>query len=159
MLSRAMRDLVLALAVIAGALSAGCGVESYRQRPPAPDLEIRWVATNGEDAEVLPRLSGDTSEMLAVERAVVVGAEEILHVRLLDGADGTRVIVIDLSDAGRARLEEASRDRIGRRLAIVADGRVIAAPTITTALTEGEAYVQVPASALSRAYDAMSAGD
>lgn len=135
------------------------GVETYRERGPAPSLAIRMVAAEGREGEVLPRWSGDTSEMLAIEHGVVVGAEHIRHVRLLDAADGSRVLVLDLDDTGRARLAEASSLHLGRRLAIVVDGRIVAAPTIRNALTEGEAYVQVPPGDLERAFAAMSAAE
>lgn len=141
------------------ALIAGCGVEQYRERLPAPDLQIRMVARDGEEAEVLPRASGDATEMLPIARAVIVDADHVRHVRLLDAADGSRVLVLDLDDVARARLEEASRAGIGRRLAIVAGGRVIAAPTIRNALTESEAYVAVPEAALEASFDALGRAD
>ena len=144
------------LAALALTLIAGCGVEQYRQRLPARDLAIRMVADEGADAaEVLPRLSGDAGEMLIVERAVVVDADHIRSVRLLDAADGARVIALDLDDVGRNRLEEASRAHVGGRMAIVAGGRVIAAPTIRNPLTESEAFVQVPPESLEAAFTAV----
>lgn len=147
----------LAVAAIAWLLPACLGVETYRERGPAPSLSIRMVAEEGREGEVLPRWSGETSEMLAVERGEVVSAQHIRHVRLLDAADGSRVLVLDLDDTGRARLAEASSLGIGRRLAIVVEGRIVAAPTIRNALTEGEAYVQVPPDDLERAFQVMSA--
>lgn len=84
-------------------------------------------------------------------------AEHIRHVRLLHATDGARVWVLDLDDTGRARLAEASLGRVGERLAIVAGGRIVAAPTITNPLTEGEAYIVVPPAALERAFEVMTA--
>ncbi len=135
---------------------AGCGVESYRQRAPAPDLSIRMVATDGQQAEILPRFFGTDGEMLPIVAASVVSAEHIVHVRLLDAADGDRVLVLDLDDVGRARLEEASRGNIGGRMAVIAGGRVIAAPTIRNPLTDSEAFISVPAENLGGAFDAMT---
>lgn len=117
------------------------------------------VASDGAEAEVLPRLGGDTSEMLAVERLVVVDADHIRSVRLLDSAEGVRVLVLDVDDLGRTRLEEASTANIGGRMAIVAEGRVVAAPTIRNPLTEGEVFVAVPAEDLERAFDAISTAE
>jgi preprotein translocase subunit SecD len=148
---------VPALGALVLVLLSGCrfGVEQYLQRSPAEDLSIRMVADDpGAEAELLPRLSGD--ENLAVETAEVISARHVRTVRLLDAADGSRVIVIDLDDAGRVRLAEASTARAGGRMAIVAGGRVIAAPTIRTPLTEGEAYVSVPPESLEAAFAAMS---
>ncbi|UJR84695.1 SecDF P1 head subdomain-containing protein [Sandaracinus amylolyticus] len=146
-------------AILTFALLTSCsfGVEQYRERPPAPSLAIRMVAIEGAEGEVLPRWSGATDELLAVEHGVVVESHNIVHVRLLVSPDGSRILVLDLDDTGRSRLAEASTLHVGRRLAIVVDGRIVAAPTILTPLTEGEAYVAVPDPELERAFDALSA--
>lgn len=136
-------------------LGPSCGVEQYREARPDESLSIRWVASDeAVDAEVLPRW--DEGEALAVENAVLVGAEHIDHVQLLESGDGPRIIVLDLSDVGRERLREATTDAEGRRLAIVAGGRIVAAPTIREPLTEGEAYVSVDAAFVDRAFEALS---
>ncbi|AKF02906.1 SecDF P1 head subdomain-containing protein [Sandaracinus amylolyticus] len=144
--------------IVTFALLASCafGVEQYRERPPAPSLAIRMVAVEGAEGEVLPRWSGETDELLAVEHGVVVESRNIRHVRLLEAADGSRILVLDLDDTGRSRLHEASTLHVGRRLAIVVDGRIVAAPIIRTPLTEGEAYVAVPEPDLERAFEVLS---
>lgn len=141
---------------IALAMIAGCGVETYRERAPAPDLTIRMVAVDGQEGEVLPRAVGQDVEMLAIARAIVVDSDHIRHVRLLDAADGSRVLVLDLDDIGRDRLREASQANIGGRIAVVAGGRIIAAPTIQNALTENEAYIAVPRASLEEAFTTMT---
>lgn len=148
----------VALLTVVGASGPGCGVERYRQARPSASLAVRFVAEGAEasaDAELLERWDG--SSPLAVERAVVLGAEHIEHVQLLETGEGPRVIVLDLSDVGRERLREATTARAGARLAIVAGGRVVAAPTIREPLTEGEAYVRVEAAHVERAYAALAA--
>lgn len=137
------------------AVLPGCGVEQYREALPDPSLSVRFVA-DGEasDAEVLERW--DEGDALAVERSVVVGPEHVDHVQLLESGDGARIIVLDLSDVGRERLREATTARVGARLAIVAGGRVVAAPTIREPLTEGEAYVTVDVAHVERAFDALT---
>jgi preprotein translocase subunit SecD len=150
-----------ALAALAGLAGfAGCGgfgVETYQERPPAASLALRMVAREGREAELLPRWS-EPGEALAVERAAVVAARHIRRVRLLDAADGTRVIVLELDDLGRTRLAEATLDGVGERLAIVVDGRIVAAPTIRTPLTEGETHVAVPPADIDRAFTALTGG-
>lgn len=134
---------------------AGCGVEHYREAAPDPSIAIRFVAT-GETtaAELLSRW--DDGEPLPLETAIVIGPEHVDHVQLLETGDGPRVIVLDLSDVGRERLREATTARVGERLAIVAGGRIVAAPTIREPLTEGEAYVTVDAASVERVFDALS---
>lgn len=138
------------------ACASAFGVEHYREGLPASDLAIRMVASDASAAELtLPRIG--TDEPIALAAGTVVSAEQIEHVRLLDAAEGNRVIVIVLRDPGRDRLREATTDAAGRRMAIVAGGHVIAAPTLRGPLTESEAYVVVPSDQLESAFDSMIA--
>lgn len=140
------------------ALVSGCGafgVEHYREGLPSADLAIRFVADDDHPAEAtMARLDG---EELGIAAGTLVASDQIEHVRLLEAAEGGRVIVIVLRDPGRDRLREATADAAGRRIAIIAGGHVIAAPTLRGQLTESEAYVAVPRRDLERAYDAMTA--
>ena len=136
-------------------LISGCGVEHYREGLPDTSISVRFVAeAETTDADVLERVDGAAG--LAVERAVVVGPEHVEHVQLLESAEGPRIIVLDLSDVGRERLREATTARVGARLAIIAGGRIVAAPTIREPLTEGEAFVVVDAAHVERAFDALT---
>lgn len=134
--------------------SLGCGVETYRERLPVDDLSIRLVSDR-EGAIMIERLG--EGEALSVLPTAIVSAEHIRHVRLLDSAEGSRILVLDLDDRGRDRLHEASRAHVGERLAIIASGRIIAAPTIRGPLTESEANIAVPLEMLETAFAAMGA--
>lgn len=147
---------LLLLLSLLPACATAFGVEHYREGLPSADLAIRLVADDAHPAEsTLPRL--DTGESIALAAGTIVSAAQIEHVRLLDAAEGERVIVIVLRDEGRDRLREATTDATGRRLAIVAGAHVIAAPTVRNALTESEAYVAVPRDHLEAAFTSMSA--
>jgi hypothetical protein len=141
---------------IALGLVAGCGVETYREAPPAPSIAIRFVADDVTTAaETLPRWG--TGEPVAVGGSDLIGAEHVDHVQLYETGEGERILVIDLTDVGRTRLREATTARVGARLAIVADGRVVATPTLREPLTEGEAYVRVAPEHVEAVFDAMTA--
>ena len=143
------------LAWVAGCGSA-FGVEHYREGLPSSDLAMRFVADETHEAELtLPRLGSE--ESVGLTSGTLVSAEQIEHVRLLEAAEGGRVLVIVLRDEGRDRLREATTDAAGRRLAIVAGGHVIAAPTVRGPLTESEAYVSVPEEQLETAFGSMTA--
>jgi preprotein translocase subunit SecD len=149
--------LVRSLLFVALSFVAGCGafgVEHYREALPSSDLAIRFVADDDHPADAtMTRLDGTE---LAIAAGTLVTSDQIEHVRLLDAAEGGQVIVIMLRDAGRDRLREATADAAGRRIAIVAGGHVITAPTIRGPLTESEAYVAVSRPDLERAYEAMT---
>lgn len=132
----------------------GCGVETYRQAPPDPSIAMRFVA-EGEEAVALTLPRYDTGEPVALEEGILIEASHVDHVQLYETGEGERLVVIDLTDVGRERLREASTARVGARLAIIAGDRVIAAPTIREPLTEGEAYVTVPAARIEEVWDAL----
>jgi preprotein translocase subunit SecD len=153
-MSRGVLAFSFALVSVSGCGSA-FGVEHYREGLPATDLCMRMVADDTHEAEAtLPRLG--TEEPIGLAAGIVVTAEQVEHVRLLDAAEGNRVIVIVLRDPGRDRLREATTDATGRRVAIVAGGHVIAAPTLRGPLTESEAYVAVPVDQLEAAFASMT---
>lgn len=142
------------LLLMSSSASLGCGVETYRERLPVEDLSIRLVSDR--DGAVMVERLGE-GDALSVLPTAIVSAEHIRHVRLLDSAEGTRILVLDLDDRGRDRLHEASRAHVGERLAIIASGRVVAAPTIRGPLTESEANIAVPLDLLEAAFEAMGA--
>jgi len=140
---------------LAAVLIAACGVETYREARPAAEVAIRFVADDvTAAAETLPRWGSE--EPVAVGGADVVGAEHIEHVQLYETGEGTRLIVLDLTEVGRTRLREASTERVGARLAIVVGGRVVATPTLREPLTEGEAFVRVDPAQVEAIFAAMT---
>lgn len=135
---------------------AGCGVETYREGPPAPGIAIRFVADDTSTAsETLPRWG--EGEPVAVTGVDLIGAEHVDHVQLVETGDSGRLLVLDLTDVGRSRLREATTDRVGARLAIIVEGRVVATPTLREPLTEGEAYVRVAPEHVDAVFEAMRA--
>lgn len=132
----------------------GCGVETYREAAPDPSLCMRFVAEGDTPiASGLPRY--DDGELVPLEEAVLIAASHIDHVQLYETGEGERLVVIDLNDVGRERLREGTTARVGARLAIIAGDRVIAAPVIREPLTEGEAYVRVPAAEVETVWAAL----
>ncbi len=89
----------------------------------------------------------------------MVDADHIRHVRLLEAADGQRILVLDVDDVGRARLFEASRSNIGGRMAIVVEGRVVAAPIIRDPLIGNEVLVSVAPDEIDRTFAVMGIED
>ena len=112
---------------------------------------------DGATRTIASDILGQLGLSSAGDRVLARATDETLGVWKV--ADGSRVLVLDLDDEGRSRLHEASTTHIGRRLAVVVDGRIVAAPTILNPLTEGEAYVTVAEPELERAFDALSARD
>lgn len=138
-------------------ISAGCGglgVEHYREAEPRGSLELRRVASEGRaDVEQMPRLDGGGE--VSLEPGAILRAAHVAHVQLLEGADGVRLLVLQLRDEGRIRLREATAGDADRSLALVCDGRVIATPSVRGALDQNEIAVRVPPAQIDAAYAAL----
>jgi preprotein translocase subunit SecD len=145
-----------ALALLSASLLAcgGFGVEQYREAEPRSSLALRRVAAEGRaDVEVLPRLDG--SGTVSLEPGAILRAPHVAHVQLVDGADGVRLLVLQLRDEGRVRLREATAGDADRELALVAEGRVIATPTVRGPLDQNEIAVRVAPAEIDAAYAAL----
>lgn len=141
-------------AILALALSA-CGVSTYRAARVTGQLEMRLVAADGDQGEDVARWFSD--EVVSLEEEAFVGSSDVREVHLESRPDDSRHIVIYLDTEGAARLAEVTAAHIGRRLAIVVDGRVVAAPTIRTAIAEGEAHLTVgPEGDIEQVFDALT---
>jgi preprotein translocase subunit SecD len=153
-----MACLALTLAGLGAGPVSGCGgfgVERYREAEPAATLTLRFVADEGSAVdEALPRLGSD--ETVALEAGALLRASHVAHVQLLEAGDGERMLVLQLRDEGRARLREATARADGRRLAVVASGRVVATPVLRGVLDQSEIAVRVPAAQLEVAFAAVS---
>ena len=134
----------------------GLGVERYDEAPAASSLELRFVAEGDQTVALsLPRLGGAEGEVVALEGGVVLRASHLANVQLVLGAHRQRVILLQLNDAGHERAYEATREGAGRRLAVIADGQVLAMPTLRGPLVETEIAIEVPQPMVSRTYAMM----
>ena len=134
----------------------GLGVEQYDEAPAASSLELRFVAEGDQTVALsLPRLGGAEGEVVALEGGVVLRAAHLASVQLVLGAHRQRVILLQLNDAGHERAYEATREGAGRRLAVIADGQVLAMPTLRGPLVETEIAIGVPQPMVIRTYAMM----
>jgi hypothetical protein len=142
---------VCAVALSVGLVACGgFGVERYREAAPHGTLELRRVAADGRvAAEVLPRLDG--SGEVPLEPGAILRAPHVAHVQLLEGADGERLLVLQLRDEGRLRIGEATAGG-AVTLALVSQGRVLSTPSVRGALDQSEIAVRVAPEQTDAAY-------
>src|SRR5690606_35614336 len=107
------------LSIVAMFLAVGCGVGTYRAAQVTGEMQMRLVASEG--GEAFTRWSSD--EALALEETIFRDASHVREAHLENLPDGDRHIVLYLTADGADRLESATRENEGRRLAIVVDGR------------------------------------
>jgi hypothetical protein len=103
---------------------------------PTADSEQMTNAQSGHQSPFLP-------EVLNVQREVLLDNSVVKSATVYSG-DKTgwqTVIYINFTDDGTKRFAEATRQNIGRRLAVVIDGKLCMAPRINSAIGGGVAQI------------------
>lgn len=90
-------------------------------------------------SEILP---SDEGRPEVVRRRVIVEGEMLNRASQGYGQEGQPVVNFQFNNEGARRFAEATSRNIGKRFAIVLDGRVISAPVINTAITGGSGYIE-----------------
>jgi len=108
----------------------------------APRLQFRLVADVNDTAPA-DRLDDPTGkEPLRVRREALLDETAIASASVTNAPAGGGVqIEVTFTDAGANRFAEMTGANIGRRLAIIFDGKVLNAPTIHSAITGGHAVI------------------
>lgn len=102
-------------------------------------LAFRLVASDDADADPakFEMLSDPfTHAMIPVDRQVLLDETDVSKVQLVPS---DHVISMKMTPGGAAKLKQITAANIGRRLAIVLDGRIIIAPTIRSAVSKAVA--------------------
>ena len=121
---------------------------------PAPSvLQFRLVVDNPTaDSEQMtiaqPNNPARQPDVLNVQKEVLLDQTAVKSATfgaqisgVPDNFPGPMRISIKFTDAGAKRLAEVTRQSIGKRLAIVIDGKLVSAPLIITAITGGAAEI------------------
>jgi preprotein translocase subunit SecD len=103
-------------------------------------LAFRFVASSTKfddpDIEMLPDPASSEHKLLSVRRGVLLDESDVAAVRpVVDPKSHDHRIDLDLTDEGARKMERITRENIRRRLAIVLDGKLLMAPTISGVIT------------------------
>src|SRR5215217_3581641 len=116
------------------ALLAACATSAMRVRadPPTdkrPVLEIRLAQSESQEGweEAKEEKSGDK---IYLHKTPVVTSGDVQRAVADINASGQPVIAVHFNKAGQDKMEKATQENLGKRLAIVVDGKVVTAPTI-----------------------------
>jgi preprotein translocase subunit SecD len=121
--------------------SAGAG------NPPPSVLQFRLVldapsAKAGPMAVVQPGADAKAAQTLYVQKKVLLDQTELKSANVITNQPaGKPWIQITFTDAGAKRFEKVTRQNIGKRLAIIIDGRLYYAPTIRSEIRSGQAEI------------------
>lgn len=86
-------------------------------------------------------MTGDESGYIVLKRAVVVGGEQLEDARQSFGEAGDPAVSFKFKSLGAKKFARATAENVGRRLAIVLDGKVISAPVINSPITGGNGII------------------
>ncbi len=86
-------------------------------------------------------MTGEDTGYIVLKRSVVVGGESLEDSRGTYDENGRPAVSFSFKSAGAKKFGNATRDNVGRRLAIVLDGKVISAPTINSPITGGKGII------------------
>ncbi len=102
-----------------------------------PTLQFRWVAANGDTQSPAEVLTNSNGQALRVLLEVVLTSEDVLGASFTQYESDQKELAASLTPLGGQKFAAATGTHIGRQLAIVWNGRVVSAPVVRTAITNG----------------------
>jgi preprotein translocase subunit SecD len=112
-------------------------VKSLLRRDCAGFLQFRLVVESPTRHDAVDWVKDDSGKRYALAREQLLIGAVFKSIELLQGEYGDKVIDFQLRDRWVKPFADVTRRSIDRRLAIVYDGRVLAAPVIKSAITGG----------------------
>ena len=107
------------------------------------NLTFRFVVQNDEPSFGSEKLfSEDDSEELIVSKRIIISGDNLVDANpRMDNQANETVVSFTLDRVGAKRFGKATTSGIGKRLAIVLDGKVISAPVIRDAIVSGSGQI------------------
>ena len=107
------------------------------------NLSFRFVTQTNEETFGSEELAfEDGSEVANVSKRIIVSGENLIDAQpRMDNQTNETVVTFDFDRVGAKRFGRATTKGIGKRLAIVLDGKVISAPVIQEAIVAGSGQI------------------
>ena len=107
------------------------------------NLSFRFVTQTNEETFGAEELEfEDGSEVVNVSKRIIVSGENLIDAQpRMDNQTNETVVTFDFDRVGAKRFGRATSKGIGKRLAIVLDGKVISAPVIQEAIVAGSGQI------------------
>lgn len=137
--------LLFCILLASGFLLAGCRNKSATGSGLEMHLVMASASTNTEDimfTNLLAVGDADVQELLHVQKAPVIDESDVSSAEIQQYPGNTNLYIqITFTDEGGRRLAQVTRENIGRRIAMMVDGDVIAAPIIYAEISGGAALI------------------
>ena len=107
------------------------------------NLNFRFIVQNSEETFGVERLffENDLDEALVSKRIIISGDNLLDAQPTMDNQNNQTVVTFNLDRVGAKRFGKATKNGIGKRLAIVLDGKIVSAPTIQSAILGGSGQI------------------
>ena len=107
------------------------------------NLTFRFVTKSSDETFGSEQLEfEDGSEIVNVSKRIVVSGENLVDAQpRMDNQTNETVVTFDFDRVGAKRFGRATTKAVGKRLAIVLDGKVISAPVIQEAIVAGSGQI------------------
>ncbi len=107
------------------------------------NLTFRFVTNNNEDSFGAEKLTfEDGSEEAIVSKRIILSGDNLLDAQpRMDTGNNETVVTFSLDRVGAKRFGKATSTGIGKRLAIVLDGKIISAPVIRDTIATGSGQI------------------
>ncbi len=107
------------------------------------NLTFRFVTNNNEDSFGAEKLTfEDGSEEAMVSKRIILSGDNLLDAQpRMDTGNNETVVTFSLDRVGAKRFGKATSTGIGKRLAIVLDGKIISAPVIRDTIATGSGQI------------------
>ncbi len=107
------------------------------------NLTFQFVTNNEEESFGTEKLyNEDDDEDVVVSKRIILSGENLLDAKPnMDTLSNETVVLFNLDRVGAKKFGKATTSGIGKRMAIVLDGRIISAPTIQEPITTGTGQI------------------
>jgi preprotein translocase subunit SecD len=132
-----MKRVVLSMAVVAclGVGSAPC--MAVRDGPPRVQVEFRRAQDEPAPGYVERRVEGNPNTVYVHDKSDFVVTPDDINEAKVDVDERMRIAVaIKFAGPGREKMGALTGDWVGKRLAIVVDGKVVSSPIIRSKITD-----------------------
>ncbi len=107
------------------------------------NLSFRFITSNSEETFGTDKLSfEDGSEEVIVSKRIILSGDNLLDAQpRMDTQTNETIVSFTLDRVGAKRFGKATSEGIGKRLAIVLDGKIISAPVVRDAILGGNGQI------------------
>ena len=110
-------------------------------------VRFPWAAGESDfDAQAAVQELGETALLTfcdgtTQDTVLLSGAEDIESAQAGVDENGSYVVYLNFTKEGKAKFATATAERVGKQVSIWMDDTMLSAPTVQTAITEGQAYI------------------